>query len=86
MDEEQPGAEDVDEVVQAVGVCDAVDGGVKGEDEHEGICTVANAVRMLLSVEGVPREGWAWRVYDDRHLCVFRKKSRGHHVPRPVLC
>ncbi len=37
MDGEEPGGEDVEEVVQAVGVRDAVDGGVQGGDESEEV-------------------------------------------------
>lgn len=40
---EQPGAKCVDEVVQAVGVRDAVDGRVEGEGEDGDVCYVAEA-------------------------------------------
>ena len=37
MDGEEPGCEEVEEVVQAVGVSDAVDGGVEGGKEGQDI-------------------------------------------------
>ena len=43
MDEEEPGAERVDHVMQAVGVCDAVDGGVEGKGEPEDVGYVSDA-------------------------------------------
>jgi len=36
MHGDEPGGDEVDEVVQEVGVGDAVDGGVEGEGEEEG--------------------------------------------------
>lgn len=37
MDGEEPGGEDVEEVVEAVGVSDTVDGGVQRREEHEEV-------------------------------------------------
>jgi hypothetical protein len=45
---EQPGAQSVDEVMQPVGVCNAVDGRVEGERECEGVGEEADAVRNIL--------------------------------------
>lgn len=44
MDGEEPCGEDVEEVVQAVGVRDAVDGGVQGGEEGEDVGYEAGAV------------------------------------------
>ncbi len=38
MHSDEPGDDEVDEVVQEVGIGDAVDGGVEGEREEEGGC------------------------------------------------
>jgi hypothetical protein len=46
VDEEEPGEEGVYEVMQAVGVCDAVDGGVEGEGEREDVGEEANAIDL----------------------------------------
>jgi len=43
VDGDEPGADDVDEVMQEVGIGDAVDGGVDGEDEEEDVGGVADA-------------------------------------------
>lgn len=43
MNGDEPGAEDVGQVVQQVGVGDAVDGGVGGEREEERVGEVADA-------------------------------------------
>ena len=44
MNGHEPGGDKVDEVVQEVGVGDAVDGGVEGEEEEEGVGDEAEAV------------------------------------------
>lgn len=44
MDGEEPGGEEVEEVVQAVGVSDAVDGGVEGGKEGQDIRYEARSV------------------------------------------
>lgn len=42
MDGDEPGAEDVDKVVEEVSVCNAVNGRVAGEDEEEDVGYVWN--------------------------------------------
>lgn len=44
MYDEQPSAEDINQVVQAVGVGDAVDGGEQSEPENQGVRAKSNAV------------------------------------------
>ena len=44
MDGDEPGGDEVADVVQEVGVGDAVDGGVEGEEEEERVGDEAEAV------------------------------------------
>jgi hypothetical protein len=43
MNRDQPGGDDIHEVVEEVSVGDAVDGGVDGEKEEEEVGDVADA-------------------------------------------
>jgi len=53
VQDEQPRAQPVDHVVQAVGVRDAVDGGVQGEGEGEDVGDVADTVEItIVSIGG----------------------------------
>ena len=47
MDGDEPGGDKVDKVMQDVGVRDAVDGGVQGEEEEEGVGDEAEAVFLI---------------------------------------
>lgn len=46
MDSEEPGGEDIEEVVKAVGVCDTVDGGVQRREKHEEVRDVSYTVGL----------------------------------------
>lgn len=50
MDGEEPGGEDVEEVVEAVGVGDAVDGGVQCGEEGEDVGDEAGSVEKKNQV------------------------------------
>lgn len=49
MDEDEPGGEDVDDVVEEVGVGGAVESGVDGEDVEERVCDVSQPGEYLVS-------------------------------------
>lgn len=50
MNGDEPGGDDIDELVQKVGVGDAVDSGVDGEDDEENAGDVAEAKKALVSL------------------------------------
>jgi hypothetical protein len=49
VDSEEPGGKEVEEVVEAVGVCDAVDGCVQRREEREDIRDVLCILPVLMT-------------------------------------
>ena len=62
VDEEEPGAEGVGDVVQTVGVGDAVDSRVEGEGEDESVGEEADAVAESALAKNLNNMGRFWGV------------------------
>lgn len=92
MDGEEPGGEDVEEVVKAVGVSDAVDGGVQRREEHEEVRDVSytggSSVKVYrpqfheVHVENVPASDSGSHMTHAHH---FHNKHQRQHSQQIVM-
>lgn len=76
MDSEEPGGKEVEEVVEAVGVCDAVDGCVQRREEREDIRDVSCSARDSGSHLARAHDLYDEHQRQDRKQIVVRAEGR----------